>query len=158
VQVIRVLPRTVRGESKGIDKGAKTITVTIKEDGGSVDKVFSLAEGVRITGDPSPGATVNVRLSVMAEDTAVEVPGVVNDKHAPDRPRRGQATLVAVRGPPVPAPPTWTAGLLLGRRASRGDLRSCRLCGVGGPRTDGGGPRTDDRGAHAPRSPFSSPQ
>jgi small nuclear ribonucleoprotein (snRNP)-like protein len=70
---IRVQGTSVGGELKGIDTGANTVTLTVKEDGARVDRTFSLAKNARVEGNPTAGQRVVVRLSVFDKQTAVAV-------------------------------------------------------------------------------------
>jgi RNA polymerase sigma factor (sigma-70 family) len=65
------------GAVKGVDIGANTISVTVKENGALVDKSFTLAKEVRVDGgklaDLAAGTPVSVRLSVRDRQTAVAI-------------------------------------------------------------------------------------
>jgi len=76
VLVIRVQGAVVNGSIKGFDAGSNTLTINVKEDGGLVEKEFTLAKDVRINGKPEDlvaGKPVSVVLSVLDGKTAVGV-------------------------------------------------------------------------------------
>jgi RNA polymerase sigma factor (sigma-70 family) len=70
---VRVQGASVSGTLKGIDNGTRTVTVEVKEDGGLVEKMFTLAKEAMIEGNPNPGDTVVVQLSVFDKKMAVRV-------------------------------------------------------------------------------------
>lgn len=70
---ISIHGQTLFGQLKGYDAGNRSLTITVKEDGGLVDKTFKLAKDARIDGELTAGAGVNVRLSVKDKESAVGV-------------------------------------------------------------------------------------
>jgi RNA polymerase sigma factor (sigma-70 family) len=74
---VRASGPSLFGSVKGVDTGANTITVTVKENGGLVDKTFTLAKGAHVDGgklaDLTEGKPVSVRLSVSDRQTAVAI-------------------------------------------------------------------------------------
>jgi hypothetical protein len=73
---VRVLGETVRGTLKGVDAGARTVTVTVKESGGLVDKTFALVENARA----ADGDGKEVKVSDLQAGAAVSVQASVFDK------------------------------------------------------------------------------
>jgi hypothetical protein len=67
----------ISGVLKGVDTGANTITLTVKEDGQLVEKTLSLAKDVRVDGgklgDLTAGSGVSVTLSPVDKKTVVAV-------------------------------------------------------------------------------------
>jgi RNA polymerase sigma factor (sigma-70 family) len=82
VRVSAVDPKTVlevrphgkglNGELKGVDAGSGLITVTVKEDGGLVDKALTLVKGARVTIDSDKGSR-EAKLSDLAAGSRVAV-------------------------------------------------------------------------------------
>ena len=82
---VRPQGRSLNGDLKGVDAGSKQITVTVKEDGGVVDKELTLADGARVTvedgknsreaklSDLAAGSRVVVQMSVIDPTKAVRV-------------------------------------------------------------------------------------
>jgi RNA polymerase sigma factor (sigma-70 family) len=82
---VRPSGRTLQGELKGADAGNGTITLTVKEEGGLVDKTLTLVKGARVSidsdkggreaklSDLTTGSRVIVRLSVFDPDKAAHV-------------------------------------------------------------------------------------
>jgi RNA polymerase sigma factor (sigma-70 family) len=52
---LRPTGRTLRGELKGVDAGNGSITVTVKEEGGPVDRTFTLVKDARLTIETDKG-------------------------------------------------------------------------------------------------------
>lgn len=71
---IRVMPRSISGELKGVDNGTNTITILVKEDGNLVEKSFKLAKDASLR-DLSDGGRVNLRFSVFDKDLVVAAQG-----------------------------------------------------------------------------------
>jgi RNA polymerase sigma factor (sigma-70 family) len=65
------------GAVKGVDTGANTITLTVKENGAVAERTFTLAKGVQVDGgklaDLTEGTPVSVRLSVHDRQSAVAI-------------------------------------------------------------------------------------
>jgi RNA polymerase sigma factor (sigma-70 family) len=65
------------GSLKGVDAGANTITITVKEDGNLVDKTFDLAKNVKVDGgklgELTEGTAVSLQLSIFDKKTVVHV-------------------------------------------------------------------------------------
>jgi hypothetical protein len=70
---ISVQGRTLFGQVKSFDSGTNVLTMTLKEDGGLVDKEFTLAKGARVDGTLTAGASASVRLAVREKAVAVHV-------------------------------------------------------------------------------------
>src|SRR5262249_18920487 len=75
VRGVSVQSPSLQGTVKGVDAGKRTLTVTVKEEGGLADKTLSLAKGVRVVladahehegqlADLAEGAAVVVQLSL----------------------------------------------------------------------------------------------
>jgi hypothetical protein len=77
---IHVLGESVQGTLKGYDSGTRTLTVTLKENAQVVDKDFKLLENAHVEGELTPGARVNVRLSVFDKANAAAVRVLKDDK------------------------------------------------------------------------------
>lgn len=71
--VIRAQGAGLHGTLKALDTGNSSVTVTVKEDGGLVDKELKLAKGAKIEGNPTVGGGVNVTLSVFDKGVATFV-------------------------------------------------------------------------------------
>jgi hypothetical protein len=70
---VRLQGMTLLGTLKGIDTGTRTVTIEVKEDGGLVEKMFTLSKEAKIDGNPNAGDTVMVQLSVFDKKMAVRV-------------------------------------------------------------------------------------
>lgn len=70
---VRLEGGSIHGTLKGYDEGNRILTVEVKEDGGVVDKMLTLAKGAKVDGDLTAGSRVNVRLSIADKETAVGV-------------------------------------------------------------------------------------
>jgi RNA polymerase sigma factor (sigma-70 family) len=70
---IRAMGGNLQGTLKALDTGNSTVTVSVKEDGGLVDKELKLAKGAKIEGNPTVGAGVSVTLSVFDKGVATFV-------------------------------------------------------------------------------------
>ena len=74
---VRVSGPTYSATLKGVDVGNNTITVTVKEDGGLVDKTLTLSKDVRLDGvklsDLASGTPVSIRLAVTDHKTVVGI-------------------------------------------------------------------------------------
>lgn len=70
---LRVQNESLRGTLKGIDNGANTVTVEVKEDGGLVEKLLTLSKDAKVEGNPTAGDPVIVQLSVFDKKTAIRV-------------------------------------------------------------------------------------
>ena len=74
---VRVMAKTLLARVTSVDVGNNTLTVSVKEDGGLVDKTLTLVKDARIEGaklnELQAGTTVAVTLSVFDKSQAVVV-------------------------------------------------------------------------------------
>jgi RNA polymerase sigma factor (sigma-70 family) len=75
---IRAQGATLNGTVAGYDAGNRTLTVTVKEDAGVVDKTLTLAKEAKVDGNVVQGARVAVQLS-FADKTVATVVRVVDN-------------------------------------------------------------------------------
>jgi RNA polymerase sigma factor (sigma-70 family) len=79
---VRPQGRSLNGELKGVDVGSNQITVTVKEDGGLVDKAVTLVKAARVTVEDGKGAR-EAKLSDLAAGSRVVVQlSVIDPKKA----------------------------------------------------------------------------
>jgi RNA polymerase sigma factor (sigma-70 family) len=74
---VRVMGTTLLGRVSSVDVGNNTVTISLKEDGGLVDKTFTLVKDARIEGaklnELQAGTNVSVTLSVFDKSQAAVV-------------------------------------------------------------------------------------
>jgi hypothetical protein len=75
---IRAQGGTLSGTVAAYDAGNHTLTITVKEDGGPVDKILTLAKEAKVDGNVVQGARVAVQLS-FADKTVATVVHVVEN-------------------------------------------------------------------------------
>jgi RNA polymerase sigma factor (sigma-70 family) len=70
---IRAFGGSLHGTLKALDTGNSSVTISVKEDGGLVDKELKLVKGAKIEGNPTVGGGVSVTLSVFDKGVATFV-------------------------------------------------------------------------------------
>jgi hypothetical protein len=85
VKWIRVLGATLAGTLKSLDRGNAKIIVTVKENGGRIERTFALAKNARLL-ELTEGAPLVVRFSVFDKKIVVEAEGQKGEHQAPPRP------------------------------------------------------------------------